>query len=224
MSASDVETRPIAAVPSLRVKLRKMLPESLKRFLLNLPFLISVPRQMWWCATQGLRWKQGWRLYGKPQFRMAWGGKIFIGERFCARSESSGNSIGVFQPAILTAWGTDSRLEIGDDVGISGCSISATKRIRIGHRVLVGAGALITDSDAHPLHPEDRKADLEPRSLPVEIGDDAFIGARAIILKGVRIGEGAVVGAGAVVTTDVPAFKVAAGNPAKIVGDVKKRS
>jgi acetyltransferase-like isoleucine patch superfamily enzyme len=49
-----------------------------------------------------------------------------------------------------------------------------------------------------------------------------FIGARAIILKGVRIGQGAVIGAGSVVTSDVSAFMIAAGNPARIVAEVSK--
>jgi acetyltransferase-like isoleucine patch superfamily enzyme len=54
---------------------------------------------------------------------------------------------------------------------------------------------------------------------PVEIGDRAWIGARAIILPGVRIGEGAVVGAGAVVTRDVGPFEIVAGNPARKIGE-----
>lgn len=51
----------------------------------------------------------------------------------------------------------------------------------------------------------------------IVIEDDAWIGAGAIILDGVRVGKGAVVGAGAVVTRDVPAHTVAAGNPAQVV-------
>ena len=54
----------------------------------------------------------------------------------------------------------------------------------------------------------------------INLGDDAFVGARALILPGVTIGEGAVVGAGAVVTKDVAARTVVGGNPAKLL---KKR-
>jgi putative colanic acid biosynthesis acetyltransferase WcaF len=53
---------------------------------------------------------------------------------------------------------------------------------------------------------------------PIEVGADAFLGARAFVLPGVTIGEGAVVGACGVVTRDVPAWTIVAGNPAKTIG------
>jgi acetyltransferase-like isoleucine patch superfamily enzyme len=52
---------------------------------------------------------------------------------------------------------------------------------------------------------------------PVKIGRGAFIGARARVLKGVTIGDRAVVGAGTVVTTDVPAYHLAVGDPVRIL-------
>jgi len=57
------------------------------------------------------------------------------------------------------------------------------------------------------------------RVAPVRIGHRVFIGARAVILPGVTIGDDAVVGAGSVVTRDVPAGTVAAGNPARVLMD-----
>lgn len=65
--------------------------------------------------------------------------------------------------------------------------------------------------------------DLSKRALPlivapVDIGEDAFLGARAFVMPGVTIGEGAVVGAASVVTRDVEPWAVVAGNPAKTVG------
>jgi len=53
--------------------------------------------------------------------------------------------------------------------------------------------------------------------MPVEIGSDVWIGANAIVLGGVRIGNGAVIGAGSVVTKDIPDYAIAVGNPAKVI-------
>lgn len=52
---------------------------------------------------------------------------------------------------------------------------------------------------------------------PVMIGYDGWIGANAVVLKGVNIGDGAIVGAGAVVTRDVPPLAIVGGNPAKVI-------
>lgn len=60
-------------------------------------------------------------------------------------------------------------------------------------------------------------------SAPIVIGDNVFIGARAIILKGVTIGEGAIVGAGSVVTKDVAEYSIVAGNPAKVIRALDRR-
>ncbi len=181
--------------------------------------MATAPFDWLWCSLGGVRWQWGWRLNGYPRFRTR-GGRIQIGKRFCAHSRNRGNSIGVFQPVIITAWGKAAEVLIGNDVGLSGCSITAVDRITIGDRVLVGAGVLIIDTDAHPLSPEGRAAQQPAIAIPIEIGNDVFIGARAIILKGVKIGTGAVVGAGAVVTKNVPSRSIVGGNPAKIVGQV----
>lgn len=65
--------------------------------------------------------------------------------------------------------------------------------------------------------------DLSRRSLPlvvapIDVGEDAFLGARAFVMPGVRIGTGAVVGAAAVVARDVPDWTIVAGNPAREIG------
>jgi len=116
---------------------------------------------------------------------------------------------------------------LGNDTGISSASISAIRRIVIGQGVLVGSGCIITDTDHHYVEvpegirrryagiPEGRHDD------EVFISDDVFLGARTIVLKGVRIGQGAVIGAGSVVSRDVPEYVLAAGNPCRIVGRVE---
>jgi acetyltransferase-like isoleucine patch superfamily enzyme len=59
--------------------------------------------------------------------------------------------------------------------------------------------------------------DAVTTALPIKVGRGVFIGARAIILKGVTIGDRAIIGAGAVVTKNVPAKCLAVGNPARII-------
>src|SRR3989338_3603138 len=61
------------------------------------------------------------------------------------------------------------------------------------------------------------KHGMETKLPPIVVGDDVWIGEKAIILKSVTIGEGAVVGAGSVVTKDVPPYSIVVGNPAHVV-------
>ena len=111
---------------------------------------------------------------------------------------------------------------LGDD-----CLLSAASGIEIGKGVLVAHGVQLFDNDSHPVDPGARRRDYEalrtggPRepisAAPIRIGDHAWIGFGAVILKGVTVGEGAVVAAGSVVVRDVPAGTVVAGNPARVV-------
>ena len=86
--------------------------------------------------------------------------------------------------------------------------------------MLIGSGCLIVDSDFHPIAYKDRDNTEKTLNAPVHICEGAFIGARAIILKGVTIGRGAVIGAGSVVTRDIPAGVIAAGTPARVVRQI----
>ena len=188
---------------------------------LRLKYWIGAPLDWYWCVSQGVCWHKGWRLHGRPIFRRRGrGAKIIIGKGFSAHSVSGGNAIGVFQPAIISAWGENALVVLGEDVGVSGSSITAEQHIEIGDRVMIGAGSLILDSDAHPLDPVSRRKHARAKTAPIIIGDDVFIGARAIILKGVKIGRGAVVAAGSVVTKDVAAGLIVGGNPARQIGTV----
>ncbi|MBE2215286.1 MAG: acyltransferase [Opitutaceae bacterium] len=119
-------------------------------------------------------------------------------------------------------------LEVGDDCVLVGATFMCAERITLGRGVVVSYHVTIADSDFHPLDPEARKLDAianapfgdrgeRPpiKTRPVVIGDGAWIGIGAIILKGVTIGKNARIGAGAVVVRDVPDGGVVAGNPAK---------
>ncbi len=112
--------------------------------------------------------------------------------------------------------------------------IVASTAVAIGDHVWISYGCLIMDHDGHAVSFEERRKDFERlvaghpkdwtvvKSAPVVIEDDAWIGARAILLKGTRIGKGAIVSAGAVVHGAVPAFTVWGGNPARQIGVVRE--
>lgn len=178
----------------------------------------------YYCLLNGLTYNKTWAFYGKPYIIrpsvLHKGRKeaIQIGDNFIARSKFCSNSIGLIQPVMLNASFPGSKIIIGNNVGISGATISSRQLVNIGNNVLIGSGVLITDNDAHPLQAEDRNDNSKVGVKPIVIEDDVFIGARAIILKGVTIGKGAVIGAGSVVSKDIPGFTIAAGNPAKIIG------
>lgn len=146
-------------------------------------------------------------------------GTIIIGKNFKCNNKIKSNSIGLIQPCVFNMATAGTEIVIGDNVGISGSTINATKSIKIGNNVLVGSGCIITDTDSHPIDWQDRINNLNEKteSSPIVIEDNVFIGARSIILKGVTIGKNSVIGAGSVVTKSIPENCIAGGNPAKVI-------
>jgi len=103
---------------------------------------------------------------------------------------------------------------IGQDTIIGDhCFLDGRAPLKIGSHTAIASQVLIYNSE-HNVHNPYFTAIEEP----VEIGDYVFIGARAIILPGVKIGNGAVVAAGAVVTKDVPEKTIVGGVPAREIG------
>jgi maltose O-acetyltransferase len=107
-------------------------------------------------------------------------------------------------------------LDIGDGVFINyGCSIGATKLVRIGSRCTIGTHVIVIDNDFHRVEPERR--DERPLSQPIILEENVWLGARVVVLRGVTIGAHSVIGAGSVVARNIPPRVVAAGVPAKVV-------
>ena len=120
-------------------------------------------------------------------------------------------SCGLFSGVRLECW-KDATISIGDGTYLNrNTEVVAARSVRVGRDCKIARDVIIMDTDQHALP----GAELIVR--PVEIGDRVWIGARAIVLKGVTVGHDAVIAAGAIVTRDVPAHGIVAGNPARPV-------
>lgn len=123
-----------------------------------------------------------------------------------------------FQPVKLFCWSSKQQqghISIGDHCLISpGVNIASAEHIRIGNNCMIAADVSISDSDWHGLYNRTRPFRCTSQ---VTIKDNAWICLRAVIGKGITIGENSVVAAGAVVVEDVPDNCVVGGNPAKII-------
>lgn len=159
---------------------------------------------------------------GVPYVMVARGGKFSIGKNFAMNNGIKGNPIGCYERCTFFV-DRGAVLTIGDNVGMSQAALICHKSITIGNNVKIGGGVCIYDTDFHSLDPVIRRSseDLKNRAeKPVVIGNDVFIGAKSIILKGVTIGENSVIGAGSVVTKSVPANQIWAGNPARFIRNI----
>ena len=90
--------------------------------------------------------------------------------------------------------------------------------IYVGDGVLFGPNVVVAVA-GHPVDPDLRRK-VAQFNLPVHIGNNVWIGAGAIILPGIAIGDNSVIGAGSVVTKDVPANVVAVGNPCRVLREI----
>lgn len=169
---------------------------------------------------------------------------IFKAEKPGAFIEVGDDFVGYYGCSI-SAWG-NGRVVIGKCCSMgSGCQIDCRSEIIIGNYTLLSWDVRILDFDAHPVDPQERAIEMRysHRQLwpqfpgsgleaapsykptfaaqPIVIGDNVWIGAGAMVLKGVRIGSSSVVAAGSVVTKDVPCYTLVAGNPAIVVKHLK---
>jgi len=138
--------------------------------------------------------------------------------------------------------GSRNKIRIGNNVSLHGWLISdggeiiikdntkihkntvirAMEKIEIGRHCDIGTNVYIQDHNSMSLNfLERRRCNGRVLYKSITIGDDVWIGRRAIILKGVAIGDRAVIGTGALVTHDVPPDSIVAGNPARIVKYLK---
>lgn len=136
----------------------------------------------------------------ETRFWMGRNAKLSIKGNFSAYT---GTDIRVFENGELT---------IGKGYCTCGVQIVCKKKITIGNNVAIARDVIIRDNDAHETTQENHESMKE-----IVIGNNVWIGNRAIIMKGVTIGDGAIIAAGSIVTKNVPSNTMVAGVPAKTI-------
>ena len=120
------------------------------------------------------------------------GGALFVGQRISMRN---GSRLAVRKNGVL---------KIGDNFYMNtGCQISAHENITIGNDVEFGPGVLVYDQD-HDFRAEGGLRAKKFKTAPVTIGNNVWIGANTIILRGTTIGDNCVIGAGSVIKGNFP--------------------
>lgn len=112
--------------------------------------------------------------------------------------------------------GTGKHIEIGDNSGIGvDCVV---KRAIIGRNVMMGPDVVFIPQN-HSFSDPDKPLQEQGYTEcgPIVVGDNTWIGTRAIVLPACKIGKCAIIGAGSVVTKDVPDYAIVGGNPAKVL-------
>lgn len=157
------------------------------------------------CQLRGVRFEAGknFRLFGSMSVRGP--GRVLFGDN-------------VHVSMHVTPWTyhADAVIRIGDDSFVNGTRFGCRNAITIGRRAIL-ADARIMDTDFHSVHADRHSPEAPVRVLPIVIGNNVWIAAKAGILPGTTIGDNAVVGYGAVCSGAFPADSVIAGNPARVI-------
>lgn len=170
-------------------------------------------------------------LKGVPIIFNKGGATMIIGDNCTIKSSFLSNLVGLYSRTIIVTRAFGAEIVIGDNVGISGATIYARKKISIGDNTCIGGNCKILDNDFHPIEVETRNklllnahgGDLDlVQAREIYIGKNCFIGCNSIILKGTVLGDGCVVGAGAVVAGKFEANSVVAGNPARVIKKLER--
>lgn len=124
------------------------------------------------------------------------------------------------EPPFHANWG-GKHVRFGDNVYANfGLTLVDDGLIEVGNDVLFGPHVTVATA-GHPIQPQLRFQGLQ-YNAPVKIGNNVWIGAHAVLLPGVTVGDNTVIGAGSVVTKDIPSNVVAVGNPCRVLRPIGK--
>lgn len=190
---------------------------SIFKLILNFEFALVKTYDLFhnWLTIKAacVKYKDYPKMYGQIEIYNK--GILKLGKNVIFQSSTKYNFVGIKKYCSFAVL-ENAVLEIGDNSGFSGVSLFCSNKITIGENVCCGGNVSIWDTDFHSINYLDRKElnTKTTKAAPIVIGNDVFIGAESIILKGVRIGEKSIIGAGSVVTKDIGDNEIWAGNPA----------
>ena len=124
------------------------------------------------------------------------------------------------EPPLHANWGRNTHLGSNVYANFNLTLVDDTD-IYVGDSVMFGPNVTVATA-GHPIDPELRRK-VAQFNIPVRIGNNVWIGAGAVILPGVTIGDDSVIGAGSIVTKDIPAGVVAVGNPCRVLRPICDR-
>lgn len=171
--------------------------------------------------VEGVDKSSGIKVRGRINVRNA--GLIKIGKNVTITSSLSVNPVGgVPRTSLYTS--KSGSIYIGNNVGMSNCTIFSMESIIIDEDVLLGGGVSIYDTDFHSIYYKERIQKNDPgiSTAKVLLKKGCFIGSGVTILKGVTIGEQSVVGARSVVTKNIPDREIWGGSPARFIKKIQK--
>ena len=171
----------------------------------------------YWCMLHGAKVSPTALIHGFPHIKIKTGGRIILDDVATLNVSRWSNPLNDTRGMNLHA-GPGAEIRFCKNSGASSSMIIAHSAIHIGEGSLIGAGCLICDSDMHEVPLGSGKP---VKCAPIRIGNHVFIGANCTILKGVTIGDGAVIGAGSVITGDIPPATLAAGQPARVIRELR---
>lgn len=140
-------------------------------------------------------------------------GRISIGSNVIINSEPDGS---IFRVALSTYFKA-SKIVIGDNCKINGAVIHCNESVTLDQNCWIAPGTILCDNDSHRVSIDHNEKLETPRSAPITLESNVWIGMNCIVLKGVTIGENSIVAAGSIVTRSLPANGLYGGNPAKLI-------
>ena len=135
-----------------------------------------------------------------------------------------GHDTGIYSGCMFEL-GPAGEVDIGDYCTLVGATIATNGRVVIGSYAFIAHDVVLADTCfVVPPGRSTRPDAAAPNDVVISIGEDVWIGARAVLLRGAHLADGVIVGAGAVVDFAVAPYAIVAGNPAQIVGYTPSRA